>query len=91
MEKTKECILYVSDIEAFINLSLIKLESTYSPQLRTYLFRVLKQLTFYDDYYKTRYKIDELEEILECYEDCEDVSDENRILAQKIIENIRNH
>jgi len=91
MNDTCECILYSSDIEVFVNLTLTKLESTYSEELRTYIFNVLLQLTAFDDYFKSNFKIDELVELLENYEMCEDVSEENRTLAAKILENIKLH
>jgi len=91
MNQTFECILYSSDLEAFINLSIKRLESTYTEELRKSIFQVLLQLTIFDDYFKTSYKIEELTEILESYEKCSTVNEENRTLATKILENIKLH
>ena len=89
MNNTFECVLYSSDLEAFINLSLKKLESSCTDTLIYYLFQVLLQITIFDDYFKINYKITELVELLESYENCVDVNDENRSLASKILENIK--
>lgn len=91
MNETLECVLYSSDLEAFINLAIIKLQTTYTEVLRTKLFKVLEQLTVFEDYYKSSYKIDALTEILESYETADEVSEDNRNLASKILENIRLH
>ena len=91
MNETYECILYSSDLEAFINLSIIKLQSTSNEELRYYIFQVLLQLTIFEDYFKVGYKIDELVDILEAYENSSDVSEDNRVLSSKILENIKLH
>jgi len=91
MSTTKDCLLYSSDLEAFVGLSIKKLETTSNEELRLYLLNILQQITIYDDYYKTKYQIEELIEILECYESSNDVWEENRTLANKILENINQH
>jgi len=91
MSTTKDCLLYSSDLEAFVGLSIKKLETTSNEELRLYLLNILQQITIYDDYYKTKYQIEELIEILECYESSNDVCEENRTLANKILENINQH
>lgn len=91
MNVTCECILYSSDIEVFINLALLKLESTYTEELRTYIFKVLLQLTAFNDYFKSNFKKDELVEILKSYENCLEVSEDNRTLASNILDNIKLH
>ena len=91
MSTTKDCLLYSSDLEAFVGLSIKELETTSNEELRLYLLNILQQITIYDDYYKTKYQIEELIEILECYESSNDVCEENRTLANKILENINQH
>jgi len=91
MATTKDCLLYSSDLEAFIGLSIKKLETTTNEELRMYILNVLQQITIFDDYYKTKYKIDELIDILESYESSNDVCEENRTISAKILENINKH
>ncbi len=91
MNETFECILYSSDLEAFINFSIIQLESTYTEKLRNEVFKLLLLLTIFDDYFKTNYKIDRLVEVLESYETSTEVSEETRNLASKVLENIKLH
>ena len=91
MINTKECLLYSNDLEAFIGLEINKLGTTNNEELRLYLLIVLQQITLFEDYYKSKYKIDELVEILESYESSTDVNEENRSLASKVLENINLH
>jgi len=91
MTLTKSCLLYSSDLEAFVGLSIKKLETTHTEELRLYILTVLQQITIFDDYYKTRYKIDELVDILENYQSSDEVCVENRSLANKVLENINQH
>jgi hypothetical protein len=79
--------MYSSDLEAFINLAIKKLESTYTEELRIYLLKVLYQITAFEDYYKYNYKLDELKELLEAYQSSDLISEENKDLAGKILEN----
>ena len=91
LDHTKSSFFYSTDLESFINIAIKKLESTYTDKLRFYILKVLERITFYDDYYKMRYKIDLLEELMENYETNEEVDEENQQMATKILENIRKH
>ena len=43
MSTTKDCLLYSSDLEAFVGLSIKKLETTSNEELRLYLLNILQQ------------------------------------------------
>jgi hypothetical protein len=91
MSVSKECLLYSSDLEAFVGLSVKILETTSTEELRFYILSVLEKITVYDDYYKSKYKFDELYEILENYMESTDVCDENKNIASKVFENMKLH
>jgi hypothetical protein len=91
IDSTNDSVMYSSDLESFINTSIIKLESTYTDELRQYTLEVILRVTKYDEYYKTRYKIDELTEIIESYIDHESVDEDSKKLCKKILENLNSH
>jgi hypothetical protein len=91
IEATNDSVMYSSDLESFINLSIDKLQSTYTDDLRFYILSVLEKLTKYDEYYKTRYKIDELIECMESYIDHPSVDDKNKDICRNILNNLNNH
>ena len=84
-------VMYSSDLESFINMSIIKLESTYTDELRFYILEVLLRVTKYDEYYKTRYKFNDLMECMESYINHHSVNDVNKILCNQILKNLKSH
>ncbi len=91
MNYSKECVFYSNDLEAFINSSLYNLSNTYTGELRFYFLSMLQLITGFDDYYKNKYKIDELVEMLENCEHSSEVNEENKKLASSTLKNIKNH
>jgi len=91
IDSTKSSFFYSTDLESFINIAIKKLESTYTDKLRFYILKVLERITFYDDYYKMKYKLDLLEELMENYEINDEVDEENQKMATQILQNIKNH
>lgn len=90
-DASSECVIYSSDLESFINVSISKLESTYTEELRFYILTTLEKLLKYDEYYKSKYKINELTDILESYIDHEGVDEKNKELCKKILSKIQMH
>jgi len=89
MNSTNSSYFYATDMESFINIALEKLESTFTDKLRYFILSVLERVTFYDDYYKEKYKLSLLLELMEDYQSNEEVDPSNQQIAGKIIENIR--
>jgi hypothetical protein len=90
-DASNDCVIYSSDLESFINVSISKLESTYTEELRFYILTTLEKLLKYEEYFKTKYKIDELKDILDSYIDHEGVDDKNKELCKKILSKIKMH
>jgi len=78
-------------MESFINIAIKKLESTYTDKLRYFLLSLLERVSFYDNYYKEKYKIEVLIELMEDYETNDEVDEYNQKIATKVLENIRSH
>ena len=91
LEYSKSSFFYSTDLEGFINIAIKRLESTYTDKLRYYILLVLDRITFYDDYYKIKYKLSLLEELMENYETNDEVDEENQKIATKILDNIKRH
>lgn len=85
MEANDDTVMYSSDLESFINLSIKKLESTYTEDLRFYILTVLEKIMQYEEYFKTKYKIDELIECMESYIEHANIDQSNKNLCTKIL------
>ena len=81
---TKSSFFYSTDLESFINIAIKRLESTYTDKLRFFLLSVVERVTFYDDYYHNKYKLDVLVELMENYETNDEVEEENQKIAAEI-------
>jgi hypothetical protein len=91
MNITNSSYFYSTDMESFINIAIKKLESTYTDKLRYFLLSLLERVSFYDNYYKEKYKIEVLIELMEDYETNDEVDEYNQKIATKVLENIRSH
>jgi uncharacterized protein YdiU (UPF0061 family) len=85
MEANDDTVMYSSDLESFINMSIKKLESTYTEDLRFYILTVIEKIMQYEEYFKTKYKIDELIECMESYIEHANIDQSNKNLCQKIL------
>jgi phenylalanyl-tRNA synthetase beta subunit len=76
-------------MESFINIAVKKLESTFTDKLRYFILSLLERVTFFDDYYKDKYKIDIIFELMEDYATNDEVDEFNQKISSKIIENLK--
>ena len=88
MDYEKKNVFYSKDMEAFIDISLMKLESNYSEEIKLFALETLKRVTFYDDYYKDMYKIQALTDLMEDYKQNENNSKPVRDICEKILNNL---
>ena len=91
LDHSKSSFFYSTDLESFINIAIKRLESTYTDKLRSFVLKVLERITFYDDYYKSKYKLELLEELMDNYETNDEVDEDNQKIATQILENIKKH
>ena len=91
IENTQMEKMYTNDIESIVRFSISTLSETYTEEMRVKILKLLYQITKYDEYYKDSYMKSELIEILEDYKDNNNVEDEAKELAKKVLDNINNH
>jgi hypothetical protein len=90
LDLTKSSLFYTNDLQSFISICVKTLESTYTDELRFHFLNILNKLLSYKNYFETRYKMDEMVEILENYEMNDHVEERNQQLSKEILEKIEN-
>jgi hypothetical protein len=91
MDTLEDSVMYSSDLETFIDMIISKLESTCTYELRLYTLNVLARITKYDEYYKTRYKIDQIEFLMDSIVSLHDAEDDLKVICQEILNNLASH
>lgn len=91
IDKKGNIVFYSSDLESFLDISLSKLESTYTEEIKLYFIKVIQKITYYDEYYKGMYKINELTDLMEDYVANEDQSQDIRTNSQMVLDNLVKH
>jgi hypothetical protein len=91
IEHTQMEKIYTNDIESVVRSSISSLSETYTEEMRIKYLKLLFEITKYDEYYKNSYMKNELIEILEDYKDSNNVDDDSKKLAKKVLDNINNH
>jgi hypothetical protein len=91
MDTLEDSVMYSSDLETFIDMIISKLESTCTYELRLYTLNVLKRITKYNEYYKTRYKIDQIEFLMDSLISLHDVEEDLKDSCQEILNNLASH
>lgn len=87
----QDSVLYSSDLDTFIDLIIAKLESTYTYELRLSILNVLQRITKYNEYYKNRYKMDQIQYIMDSLISMHDVEDDIKVICQQILDNLDSH
>jgi hypothetical protein len=85
MEFKSECIFYRTDLESFIDLTVCKLQSTYTDELRYLILQVLEKVLQYDTYFDTKYKQEDLLEVLDDYSENQNVHEVNKELSKQLV------
>lgn len=80
-EKEKKNILYLSDMEAYIDIVISKLTSLYTQEVKVFIIDSFEKFCLYsDEYYINGYKSDE---IIELFEDFQSNDSESKIIRKK--------
>ena len=89
MDKEKKIVFYLSDLETFIDISILKLISTYSDELRCFILEILDRITRSPEYFENMYKLNDLTKLTE--EICinENLGDAVIDIASKVNRNLR--
>lgn len=84
-------IFYESDLESLIDIIMNKLQSTSTEDVKLFFLQTLAKVTSYEAYYHTKYKDEELMELMTDFLDRDDQSKEVKQFAQEVSDNITNH
>jgi hypothetical protein len=84
IEYKNECVLYRSDLESFVDMTLNKLQSTYTDELRFSILRVWERILKYNQYFELKYKYQELLDLLDDYVESPKVHQTNKELSMKV-------
>ena len=89
MDKEKKIVFYLSDLETFIDISILKLMTTYSDELRCFILEILDRITRSPEYFENMYKLNDLTKLTE--EICinENLGDAVIDIASKVNRNLR--
>ena len=88
-DKEKDNMLYSTDIETFIDIILVKLQSFYTEEVKAFIIDVVEKVLLYPEYYKNSYKIEEIEDLFEDFANNDTQGEAIRTKAKKVLENIK--
>lgn len=88
MDLTKTSLFYKNDLELFITNCITTLQTTYTNEMRYHYLNILNKIMNFEDYFESKYKIDDLEEILDNYSYNDNVDNECQKLSREIMEKI---
>ena len=88
MNYQTKSIFYESDLEVFIDIILSKFQMTENIELMKKLLNSLDIVTQYDEYNRSRYKMENIIEFLEDLQSAEDKPEEIKDISKKIIGNL---
>lgn len=89
MDKEKRNVFYSKDLETFIDIVLLKLETTYTDGVKLFLLEALKRVTYYNDLYKEMYKVKALTDLVEDFSSNDEQSEAVKKISKKILSNIQ--
>lgn len=88
MEKEKESTFYIGDMETFIDIILLKLQSLYTEEVKVFIIDVVEKMMQFKKYYTTMYKIDEIIELFEDLSENPGQGESIKEKAAKVLEDI---
>ena len=89
MDKEKKIVFYLSDLETFIDISILKLVTTYSDELKCFILEILDRITRSPEYFDNMYKLDDLTKLTEEICNNDNLGDAVIDLAAKVNRNLR--
>ena len=88
MDKEKKIVFYSRDLESFIDIAILSLESTYTDELRCFFLDILKRIVNSNDYCKNLYKNKELSDLMEDYKNNDSLSETVQKKAAAVLKNL---
>ena len=88
MNNQTKSIFYESDLEVFIDIILSKFQMTENIELMKKLLSSLDKVTQYEEYNRSRYKMENITEFLEDIQSAEDQPEEIKSISKKILGNL---
>lgn len=91
MDIKKKDIFYSKDLETFLDIAINMLETTELNELRLGILNILNNLTIFGEIYNIKYKMKELEDLLDDCSNNDIVSTEVQDISKKVIDNLKNN
>lgn len=91
MDIKKKDIFYSKDLETFLDIAINMLETTELNELRLGILNILNNLTIFGEIYNIKYKMKELEDLLDDCSNNDIVSTEVQEISKKVIDNLKNN
>lgn len=87
-DKEQDNILYSTDLESFIDIIILKLQSAYTEELKTFIIDMMERITQYPEYYKRIYKIDEISNLFDDFANNDTETEVVKLKAKKVVDNL---
>ena len=84
-EKEQKNVLYARDLDAIIDIILVKFESVYGEEIKYFLLMLLQTVVSLKDYYKEQYKMNVITDFMESLKENEECSEGLRKLGKNIL------
>lgn len=85
MNSTCSSLFFLSDLEAFVDYIIMKIEKTEVEIIREYLLKVLWRVVYYPTYSKSNYRKSYLTELMDSCVDSDEVSDSHKEICTEIM------
>ena len=87
-DKEQDNILYSTDLESFIDIIILKLQSVYTEELKTFIIDMMERITQYPEYYKRIYKIEEISNLFDDFANNDTETEVVKLKAKKVVDNL---
>ena len=84
-EKEQKNVLYARDLDAIVDIILVKFETIYAEEIKYFLLMLLQTVVSLKDYYKEQYKMNIIMDFMEALKDNEESSEGLRKLGKNIL------
>ena len=87
-DKEQDNILYSTDLESFIDIIILKLQSAYTEELKTFIIDMMERITQYPEYYKRMYKIEEISNLFDDFANNDTETEVVKLKAKKVVDTL---
>lgn len=84
-EKEQKNVLYARDLDAIVDIILVKFETIYAEEIKYFLLMLLQTVVSLKDYYKEQYKMNVIMDFMETLKENEEASEGLKKLGKNIL------